>query len=150
MRFLSLFATLAVVLPAFVFAAPQGAVETPVKTFSGPKTGGYIVKLKSNSAKRSSKLKASTLDIPEGAKDLSIINGFSGEFDEATAKALANHEDVEYVEEDGLAHGTATVLQYVFLIYRVVKLAESIASFGFQIQRRLAFEANFSGGKHAF
>ena len=108
MRFLSLFATLTVVLPTFVFAAPQGAVETPVKTFSGPKTGGYIVKLKSNAARRSS---APTVEVPEGSKDLGIINGFAGEFDEATAKALANHDDVEYVEEDGLAHGTATVIQ---------------------------------------
>ncbi|KAH6910894.1 serine protease [Coprinopsis sp. MPI-PUGE-AT-0042] len=110
MRFLSLFAALAVVLPAFVFAAPQGQVDTPIKTFSGPKTGGYIVKLKSNANRRSSS--ASTLEVPAGAKDLGIINGFSGEFDEATVQALANHDDVEYVEEDGLARGVATVTQY--------------------------------------
>ncbi|KAH6910918.1 serine protease [Coprinopsis sp. MPI-PUGE-AT-0042] len=108
MRGISLFAALAVVLPAFVFAAPQGSVENTIKTFSGPKTGGYIVKLKSGARK----ISASTLEVPSGAKDLGIINGFSGEFDEETAKALVNHEDVEYVEEDGLAHGTATVTQF--------------------------------------
>jgi Peptidase inhibitor I9 len=107
MRGFSLFAALTVVLPAFVVAAPQGSTENTIKTFSGPKTGGYIVKLKSG-VRRSS---ASTLEVPAGATDLGLINGFSGQFDEKTVKALINHEDVEYIEEDGLARGTATVTQ---------------------------------------
>jgi Peptidase inhibitor I9 len=108
MRGISLFAVLAVLLPTFVLAAPQGSVENTVKTFSGPKTGGYIVKLKSGARRSSS---ASTLEVPAGTTDLELINGFFGEFDDETVKALVNHADVEYVEEEGLAHGAATVTQ---------------------------------------
>ena len=107
MRGLTLFTALVALVPAVVLAAPQGATETPIKSFSGPKAGGYIVKLK-NTARKSS---ASSVEIPAGAVELDLINGFSGQFDEATAKALASHPDVEYVEEDGLASVAATITQ---------------------------------------
>ncbi|KAH6910916.1 hypothetical protein BKA70DRAFT_1423679 [Coprinopsis sp. MPI-PUGE-AT-0042] len=76
-------AALAVVCPVFVLAASQGSVDS-----SGPKAGGYVVKLKSGARKSA----ASTLEVPAGATELGIINGFSGDFDEETVKALIDHE----------------------------------------------------------
>ncbi|KAH6910920.1 serine protease [Coprinopsis sp. MPI-PUGE-AT-0042] len=110
MRFLSLFAALAIVLPALISAAPQGPAEKGIKRFSGPKKkGGYIVKLKPGVSK---KQLAKKLGIPAKSVDLGLINGFSGDLNEDVAAKLAAADEVEYVAEDGYAQSAAAVYQY--------------------------------------
>ncbi|KAH6890937.1 serine protease [Coprinopsis sp. MPI-PUGE-AT-0042] len=110
MRFLSLFAALAVVaLPSFVLAAPQGPGKA-IRKYSGEKNGGHIVKLKPGVSR---KQLAKKLKLPPKAVDLGIVNGFYTDgLDKATLDALTEADEVDYVAEDGYAHGTATLTQY--------------------------------------
>ena len=71
MRFLSLFAALAVVvLPSLVLSAPQGPVKG-IRKHAGETNGGHIIKLKPGVSR---KALAKKLKLPPKAVELGIVN----------------------------------------------------------------------------
>lgn len=94
------------------FTAVLAAVTLALPVFASPMPRGetkYIVKLKNSAAKSSvlSKLNAKARITHEW----DIIHGFAGNFDSTTLETLRSSPDVEYVEEDGVAHTTTAVTQ---------------------------------------
>ncbi|KAF8898765.1 serine protease [Infundibulicybe gibba] len=105
MRFITTALTSLALLAAPIFGAPE--VLKTVAKFDGETTGRFIVKLKDGASKTSLINQHNV----KTTHDWEILNGFAGEFDDATLNALRASPDVELIEEDGIMHTFAKVTQ---------------------------------------
>ena len=110
MKLLSLTAYILLFVPVAHSAAVIGPVHT-VETFAGPKTGGFIVRLKPG-VSRSAVLKKISLS-GNTETDWKIFNGFSGQIDSTSLKTLRSLEEVESIAEDGIVHIQEYITQLV-------------------------------------
>lgn len=98
MRFFTALAQLAIIA-APAFAAPS-ALKTVAKYNGDVKPNSYIIKLKDGAVSTSS-----TSGISSGSQithQYTIFNGFAGTFTQDDLNTLRAHEDVEFIEEDGI------------------------------------------------
>ncbi|THH19727.1 hypothetical protein EW146_g1486 [Bondarzewia mesenterica] len=113
MRFSTLFFSLAL-LAAPVFGASTNLLK--IEKFGGAETTGrYIVKLKDTASKTTHldwfrQLAGSNATVTHDW-NADFLNGYAGNFDDASLTALRASPDVEYIAEDGIMHITATVTQ---------------------------------------
>ncbi|PPQ92426.1 hypothetical protein CVT25_008647 [Psilocybe cyanescens] len=103
--FTAILLAVSLVLPT-TLAAPRPLRQ--VQRFSGETTGKYIVKFKSGASRKNFINKH---NLKNKVADWDLLNGFAGDFDEATLDELRLIEDVEYIAEDGIMHTMATVTQ---------------------------------------